>query len=303
MLYYFIINGRDDVRQKAEPDVMRQLEQYPVKHLTYFTEGEGDGTRFVHIYCDLHPKDEVCFIACGGCGTLNEVAAGIVGFEGKSLAFMAYGATNDFIKHFPGRNFNDLKAIIDAEPTALDIIKANDAYCMNVMNIGFGGMVVFNAISTLKKGKDPVKAYNSAVALSLFGSRVNHIKVKVDGKPLNKRTLMLCDIGNGSWCGGQYLCSPKASINDGLMEVSIFLPMFLTEFLLVLRHYTKGTYLDSPFYPGKIKYKRAKHVELDSHALIYASLDGELYASTHYDIDVLPGAIQFRLPSLENEDK
>lgn len=303
MLYYFIINGRDDIRQKAEPDVMRQLEQYPVNHLTYFTEGVGDGTRFVHIYCDLHQKDEVCFIACGGCGTLNEVASGIAGFENKSMAFMAYGATNDFIKHFPGRNFNDLKAIIEAPATALDIVKANDAYCINVINIGFGGMVVSNAVSALKKGKDPVKAYKSAIITSLLSSRINHIKVTVDGKRMNKRNLMLCDIGNGSWCGGQYLCSPKASIDDGLMEVSIFFPMLLAEFAMVLKHYVKGTYLDSPFYPGKIKYKRAKHVELDSHSLIYASLDGELYAATHYDIDVLQGAIQFRLPPLENENK
>lgn len=302
MFYYFIINGRQDIRQKAEPDVRRQLEMYPVNHQIYFTEGIGDGTRFVHIYCDLHQKEEVCFVACGGCGTLNEVASGIVGFEGKSMAFMAYGATNDFIKHYPGRNFNDLKAIIDARTTALDIIKANDAYCINVMNIGFGGMVVARALRALKLGKDPVKAYDNAVVRSLFADRVNHIKVKVDGKPINKRVIMLCDIGNASWCGGQYLCSPNASTEDGIMEVSIFLPMLLLEFVMVLKHYVAGTYLKSRFYPRKIKYARAKHVELDSRTLIYASLDGEVYAATHYDIDVLEKAINFILPPLETEN-
>lgn len=302
MLYYFIINGRQDVRQKAEPDVRRQLEMYPVNHQIYFTEGIGDGTRFVHIYCDLHQKEEVCFVACGGCGTLNEVASGIVGFEGKSMAFLAYGATNDFIKHYPGRNFNDLKTIIDAEPTALDIIKANDAYCINVMNIGFGGMVVARALQALNQGKDPVKAYNSAVARSVFADRVNYIKVKVDGKPFNKGTMMLCDIGNASWCGGHYICSPNASTVDGFLEVSLFLPMILLDFLMVLKHYEAGTYLNSRFYPGKIKYARAKHVELDSHELIYASLDGEVYAATHYDIDVLEKAINFILPPLETEN-
>lgn len=302
MLYYFIINGREDIRRKAEADVRRQLETYPVNHRIYFTEGIGDATRFVHIYCDLHQKEEVCFVACGGCGTLNEVASGIVGFEGKSMAFLAYGATNDFIKHYPGRNFNDLKAIIDTETTALDIIKANDAYSINVMNIGFGGMVVTRALRALQQGKDPVKAYNSAVARSLFADRINHIKVKVDGKPFNNGVIMLCDIGNASWCGGQYHCSPNASTEDGLMEVSIFLPMSLLKFIMVLKHYAAGTYLNSRFYPGKIKYARAKHVELDSRSLIYASLDGEVYAAAHYDIDVLEKAIRFVLPPLEAEN-
>ncbi len=85
------------------------------------------------------------------------------------------------------------------------------------------------------------------------------------------------------------------------MEVSLFLPMLLTEFILVLKHYEAGTYLKSRFYPRKIKYARAKHVELDSHELIYASLDGEVYAATHYDIDVLEKAISFILPPLETE--
>lgn len=302
MLYYFIINGRQDVRRKAEPDVRRQLKMYPVNHRIYFTEGIGDGTRFVRIYCDLHQKEEVCFVACGGCGTLNEVASGIVGFEGKSMAFLAYGATNDFIKHYPGRNFNDLKVIIDTKPTALDIIKANDAYSINVMNIGFGGMVVARALRALQQGKDPVKAYKLAVALSLFADRVNRIKIKVDGKQFNKGKVMLCDIGNASWCGGQYLCSPNASTEDGLMEVSLFLPMAFSEFIMVLKHYTAGTYLKSRFYPGKIKYARARHVELDSRSLIYASLDGEVYAATHYDIDILEKAINFVLPPIEAEN-
>lgn len=302
MLYYFIINGREDVRRKAEHDVMRQLEQYPINHQIYFTEGIGDGTRFVRIYCDLHRKENVCFVACGGCGTLNEVASGVVGFEGKSIAFLSYGATNDFTKHYPGRNFNDLKAIIDAEPTALDIIKVNDDYCMNVMNIGFGGMVVARALRALNQGKDPVKAYKSAVLRSLFTDRVSHIKIKVDGQTFNKGTIMLCDIGNASWCGGQYMCSPNASTEDGLMEVSLFKPMFLIEFIFVLRHYIAGTYLKSAFYPWKIKYAQARHVELDSHELIYASLDGEVYAATHYDIDILEKAVSFFLPPLETEN-
>lgn len=302
MLYYFIINGRQDVRAKAEPDVLRQLEEYPVNHKVYYTTGEGDGTRFVRIYCDLHRKEEVCFVACGGCGILNEVASGVVGFEDKSIAFMAYGGTNDFIKHYPGRNFNDLKSILENEPIKMDIIKANDAYCINVINIGFGGMVAFKGKTAIIDGLDPVAAYKIAVAKGLASDRLNHITVTVDGKPMNKGTLMLCDIGNASWCGGQYKCSPNASTEDGLMEVSLFRPMFLTEFLGVLKHYQEGTYLKSRFYPKKISYKQAKHVELDSHELIYVSLDGEIYASTHFDIDILPGALTFHLPPLQTEN-
>ena len=58
MLYYFIVNGRED-KAFIMDDLMPQLKDVSIKYEIYKTIGEGDATRFVHMYCDFHSQDEV----------------------------------------------------------------------------------------------------------------------------------------------------------------------------------------------------------------------------------------------------
>ena len=103
MKYIFIVNGRAD-KAPYRKQIIEQIEQctHGLNYEIYETEGMGDATRYTHVYCDLHPAEEVCFVACGGDGTINEVASGIAGFEHKSMAIIAIGGSgNDFIKYYP----------------------------------------------------------------------------------------------------------------------------------------------------------------------------------------------------------
>ena len=137
MHYIFVINGRPDKDFIVE-EVNRQIAQVGkgLDYEIYRTMGVGDGTRFVHIWCDLHPNKECCFVACGGSGTVNEVASGLVGFSKKYLGILAYGLTNDFNKCYPDRDFTSLRKLLAGEPRAVDIIRVNDSYALHVINIG-----------------------------------------------------------------------------------------------------------------------------------------------------------------------
>ncbi|MBP5210501.1 MAG: hypothetical protein J6Z27_01510, partial [Bacteroidales bacterium] len=100
MRYIFVVNGRRD-KSHIMPDLQKQIEEVTIDHIIYETKGVGDGTRYVRLYCEFHDKEEICFVACGGSGTTNEVAAGIIGFENKYMAILSYGTSNDFIKYYP----------------------------------------------------------------------------------------------------------------------------------------------------------------------------------------------------------
>lgn len=301
MKYIFVINSRADKRQIIDNDLEKQLSGKDITYDVYHTEGVGDGIRFVRIYCDLHQSEEVCFVACGGSGTVNEVASGIVGFNNKSMAILAYGATNDFIKNYPGRDFTSLDKILSGENALIDIIKVNDNYSLNVANIGFDSEVAFRGGKYAESGMDGAKAFRKAIFSCILTKRYNNIQVIADGERLNRKRMLLCTLGNGRWCGGQYICSPNAELDDGLIEVCLFKTCSLITFLRLLTHYEKGDHLTHPFCKKKLVYRRAKHVIITSKNLIYICLDGETIAAGTFEVDILPKAINLVLPQKERQ--
>lgn len=294
MQYIFIINGRDD-KSSIRPEIEKQLAGMDFHYEIYMTAGIGDATRYVNLICDLYPKIEHCFIACGGSGTASEVAAGIVNRENKYMAVMRFGITNDFVKCFPGRDFNSIRALLKGTMTKIDALKVNESYAINVINIGMDAMVAyFGEIYHAAGYKD---GFKRALARAVFGHRINRVRVEADGRVLSRKYIMQATLGNGKICGGEYLCAPRAILDDGLMEVCVFKTMPLLTLLRILPKYRNGQHLDDAFSMRHLRYMRAKHVELSSDGLIYLSLDGETIISNHFNIDVLDKAVNLILPA------
>lgn len=293
MHYIFIINGRKD-REYVLPQLKKDLEGREVEYEFFVTRGVGDATRFVNIYCDLYPKKEVCFVACGGAGTTNEVASGLVNQTNKYLAIYNCGGTNDFIKNYPERDFHSLDDLFAGEMKKVDIIKVNDNYALNVAEFGLDSLVAYNASMNIEAGIS--RPYEKAVLRCIFLHRFNRIKVFADGERMNRCMLMLGTVANGKYCGGQFLTAPRAKVDDGWMEVLVMKPMILAFVAIIMPRYTVGKHLEDSFCRKFIKYKRAKHVELKSKDLMYMCLDGEIFASSSYKMDILDKAITIILP-------
>jgi len=294
MKYIFIVNGRKD-KEFILPDLESQLSSVQEEYEIYITKGRGDATRYVRLYCEFNEKDEVCFVACGGSGTMNEVASGLVCAQiNKSMAFLAYGTTNDYTKSFPSLNFTSVKAMIEGQSSKIDVIKCNDDYAINVINIGFDAMAGYYADEMVQDG---VKgAYNKAVTKALFGSRYNRLKILVDGEKISGAFTLLCCVCNASYCGGQFYCSPDSKVDDGTIEVIFFPSCALLTLLMMLPKYKAGLHLQDDFCRTRLLFKRCKHIEVSCKELMYVCLDGEIVGAKHFDIDVLPSALNFRYP-------
>ena len=297
MLYIFVINGRAD-RDSVATEVQRQIDGVGrgLDYQVYRTTGVGDGTRFVHVWCDLHPNVECCFVACGGTGMVNEVASGMAGFRKKYLGILAFGTTNDFTKNFPDRDFRSLRKLLGGERCQVDLLRVNDSYAINVINVGFDAVVAATANQRIEFGH-PKNAYRWGIVRAILTARSNKIRIVDDGKRKNRRRLLMCPIGNGRWCGGEFLCSPYAEVDDGLIEVTVIRPMLLFTFMRILPRYRNGTFLGSRWIRRRIRYTRARHVEVLSRDLMDISLDGEILTGHNFRIDILPKEINLILPS------
>ncbi|MCQ2182643.1 MAG: hypothetical protein MJY89_04465 [Bacteroidales bacterium] len=298
MKYIFVINGREDKLPSIREELSRQLPGIDIEYDVYETQGIGDGIRYVRIYCDLHPDEEVFFIACGGSGTFNEVASGVVGFKNKRVGFFALGQTNDLTKYYPDRDFRSLEKLLAGTPVNIDIVRANNWYSINMINIGFDAYVSLEGNRYMDAGMGFKKAYALSLIKGLLTRRRNKIQVIADGVKLNKKTMVLCSVANAQWCGGMFHFAPNASVDDGLMDVCLIKPCSVIAFAFILKHYIKGDQFESKFCLRHMVYCHAKHVELKSKNILFISPDGEGCADIDFSIDILPGEISFVLPRI-----
>ena len=117
----------------------------------YETEGPRAVIPFLKNYLAKN-KDTVRVYACGGDGTVHEVANGLVGFANAELAIYPAGTGNDFVKTYGVTNENidayrTFKPLIEGKPVDVDLSKISGdglkepMYSINVINFGFDAIV------------------------------------------------------------------------------------------------------------------------------------------------------------------
>lgn len=267
----------------------------------YETQSHKDATAFVRQYCSTHTEEELRFYACGGDGTIHEVANGILGFEHASMTCYPCGSGNDFVKYYGGAApFEDLDALIRADrERRIDLLQINGSTCsINVTSFGFTTAVVRKMGEVRRKkiiGGD--NSYYTGIVSALFKNMKNSCTVAVDGEVINPSgQLLLATVANGTYEGGSFFCAPRSNNEDGLAEICLANPISRLRLLKLVGAYEAGKHLDDPAFGDVVVYRRGRKVTLDAPEGFAVSADGEIIEGTHFDLEILPGAIRFALP-------
>ena len=115
MKHLFIINPAAGSRDRTEYYSRKIREVCGPRGLRYeirVSEAPGCCTRLAREAAQS--GEEYRIYACGGDGTLNEVAAGAAGYPNASVTVFSGGSGNDFVKLFDDpRAFFDLERLLD----------------------------------------------------------------------------------------------------------------------------------------------------------------------------------------------
>ena len=277
-------------------DIRRQAEGLGIPFEIYVTKGPRDASKFVKKRAET--GEELRFYACGGDGTLKEVAQGAAGLESVSIACYAVGSGNDFVRVWGGKErFLDLPELVNAEARVIDAISVNDQICLNACHFGFDSMVAdtMNAIRSKKiiGGKN---AYTTGVIKGLISGMRHQAVITADGEELCSDAFLLCSVCNGGYVGGGYRCAPYSRQDDGLLEVCLVRPVSRLKFLSLMNAYREGKHLEDPRFKDLIVYRQSRTVEIRAGEGFAVSLDGEILKAPEIRISVLPGAIRFAVP-------
>lgn len=306
MKHIFVVNPAAG-RQKHTPEFCREIEQVCLEEgvdwQIYLTTGVGDATRFVRECMETQPGP-LRFYACGGDGTFNEVVTALVGQHTAEAAMIPRGTGNDFPRSFENPEyFHVLRRQLRGTALPVDVIAGIEEetgekfYAINLLNFGFDSEVA-RRIPKVKripfiKG---TAAYIAALAITFFQKLGKQMQITLDEEEKLDGSFLLICAGNGRACGGGFLAAPKASLNDGQMEVCVVRKVSRLTFLKLVGSYRDGTYIEKESAKPYVSYRRVRRMKIEVPDGGYACLDGEIHPVRRLTLELLPVAVSVSLP-------
>lgn len=211
-----ILNGKAAGSDALQAAITRQralLDAIEVR----VTSQKGDARRFV---TETGKVD--LLIAAGGDGTLNEVVHGLMDLSETArpvLGVVPLGTANDFAAAcgIPRDPEQALALCIQGEEVPIDVGKANEHWFLNAASIGFGAEITATTPPELKHLLGPA-AY--AVMGAILAMNVRHYRGRLilpDGEIAGTGPIAI--VGNGRQAGGGVQVTPRARVDDGLLDV------------------------------------------------------------------------------------
>lgn len=300
MKNYFIINpkaGKGKHAETLENRIRTACERAGADYDIYLTTAIGDATRFVREKCSEDGVLPARFFACGGDGTLGEVVNGLVGIPGAYVGLIPSGTGNDFVRNFSDKElFFDIEAQLDGNEAQIDVLKCNDLYAINMINIGFDCEVVKKKVAIQSGGVLPSKlAYIFGLVATLIKKPGVHAKFSFDGGEPFEQKCLLTTFANGKFCGGGFKSNPLAELCDGECDVLLVNNVSRTKFVSLVGSYKKGTHIN-PKTEKVLSAHKAKSLDIEFFGTQSISVDGELFDFERISISCVRGALGFTVP-------
>jgi lipid kinase YegS len=287
-----IVNGKAAADPALRPAV-GEIREEGVNVEVRVTWEAGDAAR----YAAEAAHDEVdVVVAAGGDGTVNEVVNGIMSVSESpavAMGVVPYGTANDFATAcgiLKGDPLTALRLAAHGEPRPIDVGKVNDRYFLNVASGGFGARVTAETPINMKK-------VMGGAAYSLMGLVTAVKMTPYKGKLITSEgeehgAMILMAVGNGRLAGGGYQVTPRAMLDDGLLDAMAVLDVEVRDLGLVLNELTNVGDENNRY----VVYRQMSDFRIESEEPIHVNLDGEPMLATSFDFRVLPRRLRFVLP-------
>ena len=238
--------------------------------------------------------EDLRFYACGGDGTINEVANGIIGLPNAAMTCVPVGTGNDFLKNFGDAAplFSDPENLFDGPQFPLDAIECNGRAALTIACSGFDAQV---AHDVHRFGQSPLlgsrSSYIASLAVNFLLRDLGHTwTVTLDGQSLTG-SFVLASVCNGRYYGGGFMPVAEARMDDGVLNTMVVKKVSRLDFLKFVGAYANGGYYRFPQYA---RCYTAREVIIESHDRdIVTCLDGESIIGRRVELRMAQGKVNF----------
>jgi diacylglycerol kinase (ATP) len=231
-------------------------------------------------------------VSLGGDGTHHYVVNGIVGSE-IPLGIIPCGSGNDFAKGLgiPTEARAAAEALCARNTCRVDLGRAGNTVYAGIAGAGFDSVVTRYANERVRRLRGSC-AYAWSILRCLKSYRPEPLEIVSDVQEFSGEVIFAAVGNNVSYGGGIHL-TPRAKLDDGLLDVCIVPYMGKLEFLRWVPSAYRGEHLRHP----RIIYFQARRVSLSTTSRLELFGDGEFMQELPTTIEIVPRALPVIVPA------
>jgi diacylglycerol kinase (ATP) len=292
--YLIVVNpvGRGGYAQRQGVWLLNKLRRMGIEHEALFTEKAGHAQELIATWSE--PVDVI--VAVGGDGTINEVINGIMssGQRARKLAVFPSGTADDFVRNMkiPRDREEALKVILGEYERTIDLMRVNERFAAVTVGMGLDAEIAHRAYRSKRMRLYAYWYHGLGMLLRPFP----RLSLVVDiGEEHLEGEYLLVVAGNAGSYGRYMKMMPGASMDDGELDVAVFLPMLKLKGLLLFALSTIGKHT----WASEMNLYSAREITIECLDDVYAQFDGEVVVfprGERLKMKVEPLAISVRVP-------
>ena len=301
MTHLFILNRYAGTKDHT-PELEAQIKALGRDDVVIeYTSCRGDAAAIARRYAETGEPLRV--YACGGDGTANEAAHGVIGHDNAALGVIPVGTGNDYVRSLSDDTeaFRDISRMIGGSNKKVDLLLCGGHYALNCISVGYDCEVADQA---QKNKRLPLMsgpfAYKLAIVQCLLTKRKHTFIPYADGVriklPEGYKTQMLAVAAKGKYYGGGIKATPYASLDDGLIDFMSIPTVPISAFATLLGAFTRGEHIGNPKAPFII-HNKCTQMKFDNNGDLKIGIDGEMFVMRDPVITVAPKAIDIIIPA------
>jgi YegS/Rv2252/BmrU family lipid kinase len=277
-----------------------------------FTEEPGDGRRLAALGAE---EGRRLIIACGGDGTVSEVANGILeSGRDAELGVLPSGTGGDFRRslQIPARTADAARLLLRGRARLMDVGRATyinhegaevSRYFLGVASFGMSTDIIRRVkddgsrwLPGASSGRLGGKlSFAAATVRSTLSSTETNVFVRLDDSTERRLAVSNLCVANARYFGGGMKVAPDATLDDGRFDVITIGDMGALKILTNAHKLYRGTHLRmEQVHQTHARAVAARPARPNEEVLI--ELDGELPGRLPATFEVLPRALRVRCP-------
>ena len=239
---------------------------------TFPSVASGD---YSFLYSIIKEEKITDVVIAGGDGTVSQVVSSLMD-RPVNFGIIPCGSGNGlaFTAKIPKQHAKALDIVFHGKPSAIDGFYVNGQFACMLCGLGFDAKVAQDFAQQSKRG---LGSYVKQVIKNFFTAKTYTFELQV-GKRRLQTDAYFISIANSNQFGNNFTIAPKASLNDGLLDIVIVTSQNKLSVLLETFKQIRGkNELQSGFVKKKkgVIYFQTDKLSINNHSQAPVHIDGE----------------------------